>query len=134
MTTKSALQEILKGTLWVEEKDKNYSMKVGITKAVKMNISIKKVQGAHKIKGCKIWHHIPKTWRGWQEQRMGSNLNGHQLNVDCYVQKRVCTNLMVTTNQKPLINMQRIKGKKSKYITKENQQTRKKDKKDQRKP
>ena len=53
---------------------------------------------------------------------MGSNLNGHQFNIDCYVQKRLYTNLMTTTNQKPLINMQRIKRKKSKYIAKENQQ------------
>ena len=30
---------------------------------------------------------------------------------------------MVITNQKPLINTQMIKRKKSKYITKENQQT-----------
>ena len=53
---------------------------------------------------------------------MGSNLNDHQLNIDCYMQKRLYTNLMVTIYQKPLINMQRIKRKKSKYITKANQQ------------
>ena len=42
---------------------------------------------------------------------------------------------METVNQKPLINMQRIKRKKSNYITRENQQTMKKRKtrKDQRK-
>ena len=38
------------------------------------------------------------------------------------MQKRLDTNLMVTTNQKPLINMQRIKRKESKYIIEENQQ------------
>ena len=45
------------------------------------------------------------------------------------------TNLMVITNQKPLINKQRIKRKKSKHITKGNQKTMKKRKirKDQRK-
>ena len=30
---------------------------------------------------------------------------------------------MATTNQKPVIDMQKIKRKKSKYITKESQQT-----------
>ena len=50
------------------------------------------------------------------------------------MQKVSYTNLMVTTNQK-LIHMQRIKRKKYKYITKENQQTMKDRKtgKDQRK-
>ena len=32
------------------------------------------------------------------------------------------TNLMVTTDQKPVTDMQKIKRKESKYITKENQQ------------
>ena len=60
---------------------------------------------------------------GGEEKRMGSNLNDHQLNTDCYIQKRSYTNRMVTINQTLLINMQRIKRKISKYITKENQQT-----------
>ena len=54
---------------------------------------------------------------------MGSNLNNHQLNIDCYMQKKSYTNLVVTIYQKPLTDMQRIKRKKSKYITKGNQQT-----------
>ena len=42
-------------------------------------------------------------------------------------------NLMVTTNQEPVIDIQRIKRKESKYITKESQLTMKEGKKDQRK-
>jgi len=53
---------------------------------------------------------------------MGSNLNDHLLNVDCYMQK-LYTNLRITIYQKPLTNMQKIRRKKSSYITKENQQT-----------
>ena len=52
---------------------------------------------------------------------MGSNLSDHQLNTDCYMQKISLTDLMVTTNQKPVADMQKIKSKKSKYITKESQ-------------
>lgn len=37
---------------------------------------------------------------------MGSNFNAHQLNIDCYMPKRLHTNLMVSTYIKPLINMQ----------------------------
>jgi len=33
---------------------------------------------------------------------MGSNLHNQQLNIDCYMQKVLYTNLMVTTDQKPL--------------------------------
>ena len=54
---------------------------------------------------------------------MGSNLSKHQLNIDCYMQKILYTNLMVTTNQKPAIDMQRINRKEWKYIIKEIQQT-----------
>ena len=36
--------------------------------------------------------------------------------------KMLYVNLMVTTNQKPVIDMQKIKRKESKYITKEGQQ------------
>ena len=53
---------------------------------------------------------------------MGSNLNDHKFNINCYMQKRLYTNLMVTTNHKPLIDTQRIKTKKSKYIIIENHQ------------
>ena len=53
---------------------------------------------------------------------MDSNLY-YQLNTDCYMQKMLCTDLMVSTNPKPLINTQRIKRNKFKYITKENQKT-----------
>ena len=58
---------------------------------------------------------------------MGSNLN-NQVNRDGYMQKRLYTNLMVTIYKNPLINMQRIKRNKFKYITKENQQNMKKGK------
>ena len=54
---------------------------------------------------------------------MGSNLSEHQLNIDCYRQKMLYTNLMVTTNQKPAIHTQRIKRKQFNYITKESHQT-----------
>ena len=54
---------------------------------------------------------------------MGSHLNDHQLNIHCYMQMRLHINLIVTIYQKPLISMQRIKTKKSRYMTKENQQT-----------
>ena len=53
----------------------------------------------------------------------GSNLSYCQPNVYGCVWKMLYIYLMVITNQKPLLNMQRIKRKKSKYITKENQQT-----------
>lgn len=49
--------------------------------------------------------------------------------IDCYMQKRLHTNLTVTISQKPLIDMRRIKRKKSKCITKENKQSMKKNKK-----
>jgi len=39
------------------------------------------------------------------------------------MQKMLYTNLIVITNQKPVIDMQRIKRKESKYITKERQQS-----------
>ena len=48
---------------------------------------------------------------------MGSNISNYQLNIDCYMQKRLYTNIMVTTNQKSLINMQGIKRRNSKYTT-----------------
>ena len=36
-----------------------------------------------------------KMWGG-KEKRIGSNLNDHQVNIDCYMQKRLYTNLIVT--------------------------------------
>ena len=59
---------------------------------------------------------------------MGSYLSDHELNIDCYMHKMLFINLMVTTNQKPVINIQKIKRKESKYITKESQQNMKKSK------
>lgn len=60
---------------------------------------------------------------GWRrKQGRDSNLSGHQLNIECYMSRTFYTNLMVTTNQKPVTDMQKIKRKKSKYITKESQQ------------
>lgn len=43
-------------------------------------------------------------------------LSDHQLNADCYMQKMLYTNLMVTTNQTALVDMKRIQRKESKYI------------------
>ena len=37
---------------------------------------------------------------------MGSNSSNHKLNIDCYMRKMLYTNLMVTTNKKPVIGMQ----------------------------
>ena len=45
------------------------------------------------------------------------------------MQKMAYINLMVTKNQKPVIDMQRTKKKELKYITKESQQTMKESKK-----
>ena len=59
---------------------------------------------------------------------MGSNLSDHQLKIDCYMHKKLYINLMIHTNQKPVIDMQRIKRKESNYITKESQQTMKESK------
>jgi len=42
---------------------------------------------------------------------MDVNLGDHQLNIDCYMQKMLYTNLMVTTYEKPVIDMQKIKRK-----------------------
>ena len=53
---------------------------------------------------------------------MGSNLSDHQFNIHSYMHKMLYTNLMISTNQKLLIDMQKIKSKESKYITKESQQ------------
>ena len=36
--------------------------KVVNTKAVQLSVSIKTRQRIHKIKGCKVRHHIPKMW------------------------------------------------------------------------
>ena len=55
--------------------------------------------------------------------RMGSNIRTHQCNMDCDMQKRLYINQMVTTNQKPITDTQKVKRKESKYITKECQQT-----------
>lgn len=67
---------------------------------------------------------------------MDANLSNHYLNIDYCMYKRLYTNLIIlTTNQKPLINMQRTKRMRSKYTIKENHQTMKirKIRKDQRK-
>ena len=65
---------------------------------------------------------------------MGSNLSDYQLNMDWYIQKMLYTNLMVTTNKKTVIDIQKNVRNESKYGVKESQQTMKysKRKKDQR--
>lgn len=50
---------------------------------------------------------------------MGSNISDHQLNVDYCMQKMLYVNLMVTRNQKLIIDTQKIKREKSKHKTKE---------------
>ena len=69
---------------------KSDSMMVGNTNAVNTNISVKVIQGTHKIKGCKIWQHIPKMWG--EGVKNGLNLDDHPFNTDCYMQKRIYTN------------------------------------------
>ena len=54
---------------------------------------------------------------------MASNLSDDQLNINCYKRKILNVNLMVTTNQQPVVDMQRIKEKQSKCITKKSLQT-----------
>ena len=53
--------------------------------------------------------------------RMGSNLSDHQLYIDHYMQKILYINPMVTTNQKLVIHMQKIRRKEYKYVPKESQ-------------
>ena len=61
---------------------------------------------------------------------MRSKLSNPQLHIDCYMQM-IYTNLAITTNYKPLIDMPNIKRKESKNIIKENQQIIKEQEKDQ---
>ena len=49
--------------------------------------------------------------------------------IDCYKQKMLYTNLLVTINQKPVIDMERIKRKEAKYIIKKASEPWKKQKK-----
>lgn len=51
------------------------------------------------------------------------SLKQSYLYIDCYMQKNFRTNQMVTTYQKPMIDMPKIKRKEFKYISKESQQT-----------
>ena len=53
---------------------------------------------------------------------MDSNLSDHQLNIHSYTQKMLYINLIVTTNKKLVIDIQKIKRKESEYIIKESQQ------------
>ena len=50
---------------------------------------------------------------------MSTHLSNHQLNIDCYMQKILYTNLMATTGQKPVKHTQNKKRKESKFINKE---------------
>ena len=69
-----------------------------------------------------------KGWR--EEQRMDLNLSDYQLNIDYYMCKMLYINLIVTTNQKPVIYMQKIERNLSisqkKTSKRENSKTRKK--------
>ena len=42
---------------------------------------------------------------------MISNLSDHKLNTDCCMKKTLYMNLMVTTNQKPVLGMQKNEEK-----------------------
>lgn len=42
--------------------------------------------------------------------------------TDCYIYKRFYVNFMITTKQIPTVDTQKIMGRKSKHITKENHQ------------
>ena len=57
---------------------------------------------------------------------MCSKLSDHQLNIDSYMHKMLNMSLMVTTNQKPIIDTHtknNNKKKESKYINKESHKT-----------
>ena len=64
---------------------------------------------------------------------MRSNLRDHQLNIDCYIHRLLYMNLMVITNQKPIINTQKIKRKETKHNIKESHQTTREENKRRRK-
>lgn len=57
MPTKAAMQEILKGTFWVE-KDQNWRYKDTKHKSSKNKYFAKISLGTQEIKRCKIWQHI----------------------------------------------------------------------------
>ena len=53
---------------------------------------------------------------------MCSNLSD-QLNIDCYILKMLYVNLVVTANQKSMVDTQRTKRKKAKHSTTESHQS-----------
>ena len=62
--------------------------------------------------------------------KMGSNLSCYQLiKIVCYIFKLLHVNFMVTTEQIPIVNIQKRKRKESKYTTKGRHQTTKEEKK-----
>lgn len=52
---------------------------------------------------------------------MPSNLSNHQLTIDCYRCRMSYMNHMVTTDQKPVKDTQKIKRRESSHNTKESQ-------------
>ena len=58
---------------------------------------------------------------------MGSNLSNHQLKIDCYLHTMLYINLMVTINQKPITDTEKIKRKEYKRNTKESHQIKRKE-------
>ena len=58
---------------------------------------------------------------------MGSNLSNHQLKIDCYLHRLLYINLMVTINQKPITDTEKIKRKEYKHNTKESHQIKRKE-------
>lgn len=80
ITTKPALQEMLKGILEWKEKPINTDKKDRKHKCSKITVSIKVSQGFHKIKEHKAWHHIPKSWVGVKSQEW---VQISTLNIEC---------------------------------------------------
>ena len=53
---------------------------------------------------------------------MHSNLRDYQPKINAYIHRLLYMNFMVTTNQKPIVDTQKLKRKKSKYHTRDSLQ------------
>ena len=71
-----------------------------------------------------LWYPKQKTWR-WREEKcraLECAQTCYHLKIDCYKYKLFYVSFMVTTEQKPAVNTQKIKRKESKHTTAENHQ------------
>ena len=71
-----------------------------------------------------LWYPKHKTWR-WREEKcraLECAQTCYHLKIDCYKYKLFYVSFMVTTEQKPEVNTQKIKRKESKHTTAENHQ------------